>query len=222
MPQQLEKATIKILAGRRANTELKVLFNPAEYTHDISNNFQETALPGLANPILQFVNGESQSLSMDLFFDTWTDGGGRDVTELTQAFADTLSIDAQLHAPSPVEFIWGSFTFKAVVVSLSQQFTMFASDGKPVRATLKVTFKQYRPLSEQLEAPRRNSADKTKRRTLTADDSLWAMAAREYDHPREWRRIARANGIANPRLVPAGANLVLPPLERDDGRPALA
>lgn len=217
MAQNLEKAVITILAGRRANEVLEVLFNPAEYSHDIKNNFQETSLPGLENPVVQFVNGESQSLSMDLFFDTWTNAGGTDVTELTQPFADIMAIDADLHAPSQVEFSWGSFSFKAVIEALSQRFTMFAADGIPVRATLSVTFKQYRPISEQLEDPRRNSSDKTKRRMLTGDDSLWAIAAREYGHPREWRRIARENRIANPRAVKTGEVLILPPLEKTSG-----
>ncbi len=218
MPQQLEKASIKILEGRRKkDPALEVLFNPAEYTHEISNNFQETSLPGLGNPIVQFVNGESQTLSMELFFDTWTNAEDQDVSELTRKFAETLEIDADLHAPPPVLFSWGSFSFKAVVQSLSQKFTMFDGGGRPVRATLNVNFKQYRPLSEQLESPRLNSADKTKTRVLTADDSLWAMAAREYGNVREWRRIARRNGIENPRLVTPGTVLVLLPLDAENG-----
>jgi nucleoid-associated protein YgaU len=124
-----------------------------------------------------------------------------------------LAIDAELHAPPPVEFMWGSRRFKAVVESLTQNFTMFHSQGWPVRATLRVTFKQYRPLSEQLESPKRTSADKTKQRVLTADDSLWAMAAREYEDPSRWRLIARHNRIDNPRLVRAGTVVMLPPLE---------
>ena len=218
MTQQLEKATIQIMSGRLAGEPpLTVLFNPAEYSHDISNNFQETALPGLGNPIVQFVNGQSQSLTMELLFDTWTNGGREDVSVLTKKFAKTLEIDADLHAPPPVEFRWGSFHFRAVVESLSQRFTMFSSDGKPVRALLNVTFKQYRPLSEQLEDPRRNSADKTKRRVLIAGDTLWAMAAREYGHVREWRRIARKNRVENPRRLRPGHVLVLPPLGNDNG-----
>jgi hypothetical protein len=213
MPQKLERAVIKILAGRNEGVERQVLFNPAEYSLEISNNFQEAALPGLANPILQFVNGQAQTLSMELLFDTWTDGGGEDVSKITGTFAEMLAIDADLHAPPPVEFKWGSCAFKAVVERLTQRFTMFNADGRPVRATLSITFKQYRTLSEQLETPRRSSADRTKRRVLTADDSLWAMAAREYGDPRYWRVVARHNGIANPRLLEAGEVVVLPALE---------
>src|SRR4029077_12161498 len=105
-------------------------------------------------------------LTMDLLFDTYTDGGGADVSVRTGAFANMLAIDSSFHAPPRVEFSWGSFAFKAVVEKLSQRFTMFRSDGIPVRATLNVTFKQFRSLAEQLEQPRRNSADKTKRRYL--------------------------------------------------------
>lgn len=213
MTQKLERAVIKILEGRNQNVEHKVLFNPAEYNLEIANNFQETALPGLANPILQFVNGEAQTLSMELLFDTWTEGGGEDVSKITDNFVQMLAIDADLHAPPPVEFKWGGLAFKGVVDKLSQRFTMFNSNGRPVRATLSISFKQYRPLSEQLEVIKPNSADRTKRRVFTADDSLWAMAAREYGQPRFWRVVARHNRIENPRLLKAGAVVLLPPLE---------
>jgi nucleoid-associated protein YgaU len=39
------------------------------------------------------------------------------------------------------------------------------------------------------------------------------MAAREYGDPAQWRPIARASGIANPRLLTPGADVVLPPIE---------
>lgn len=219
MARQLEKATISILGGGGSSEEpIEVLFNPAEYTHEISNNYKEERVPGLGAPVMKFVNGEPQTLSMELFFDTWTSGGG-DVSVHTQRFARIMAIDRDLHAPPPVQFTWGSFSFTAVIVSLSQRFTMFDGDGTPVRATLNVNFKQYRPLSEDLRDPPRNSADKTKQRVLTADDSLWAMAAREYGQPREWRRIARANRIANPRLLETGMALRIPPLDEDDESP---
>jgi len=214
MAQQLEKAQITALAGSVASVgPIDVLFNPAEYTHEISNNFQETSLPGLSNPILQFVNGQTQVLSMELLFDQWTDREEANVTERVKQLADLLLIDPELHAPPPVEFSWGTFSFKAVIESLSQRFTMFDADGTPVRATVSISFKQYRPLSEQLENPRLESSDKTKLRPLVG--SLWALAAQEYGDPNEWRRIARENRIPNPRLIPQGDALIVPPKTND-------
>lgn len=213
MPQELAKAKIQILEGHDKGEAVEVLFNPTEYSLEISNNFQASAPPGLNNPILQFVNGNLDSLTMDLFFDTWTDGGRADVTEKTAKLAALLRIDGETHAPPRVEFRWGVLAFKAVIEKLSQRFTMFLSDGTPVRATLNVAFKQYKPLSEQLIDPRRNSADKTKRRVLTAGYSVWLLAQREYGDPRDWRQIARHNGVGDPRAIRPGSVLVVPPLD---------
>lgn len=191
-----------------------VLFNPAEYSLEISNSFEETALPGLESPIIQYVNGNSKTLSMDLLFDTWTNAKGTDVSLLTDRFSDMLSIDADVHAPTRVEFVWGRLIFKGVVESLSQRFTMFNAAGLPVRATVSVTFKQYVPISEQMQNPRRNSADKTKRRVMSADDNIWSIAAREYGNPREWRRIAKHNRIEDPATLVPGDVLILPPVDK--------
>jgi nucleoid-associated protein YgaU len=218
MAQELAKATVTPLDGRGAGKPIKVLFNPAEYSIEYSAKFQETSPPGLSSPIIQFVNGNAQVLTMDLLFDTYTDGGGANVTSVTKPFVDMLAIDGELHAPPRVEFRWGSFSFRAVVEKISQKFTMFRSDGTPVRATLTVTFKQYKTIAEQLEDPRRNSADKTKRRIFEAHDSIWLLAAREYGQVRYWRLIARENDIDDPRRIQPGRVLVLPPIDTDERR----
>lgn len=213
MAQELAKAIVRLLDGSGPDREIEVIFNPTEYNVDYGANFQETAPPGLNNPILQFVNGTAQSLTMDLLFDTYTDGGGANVAERTKKFTDMVAINGELHAPPRVEFEWGVFSFKAIVEKISQRFTMFLSDGTPVRATLSVTFKQYQTVAEQLENPRRNSADKTKRRVFEAHDSLWLLGAREYGEPKYWRLIARRNRIEDPRALVPGTVVVLPPLE---------
>lgn len=229
MATQLVKATIKILEGRNKDQELKVHFNPTEYAVEYGASFQETPVPGLSNPILQFVNGTAEMLTMDLLFDTYTDGGGRDVSEDTQQFISLLAIDADTHAPPRVEFKWGVFAFRAVVEKISQRFTMFLGDGTPVRATLSVTFKQYRTIAEQLENPRRNSADKTKQRVLgkvegfrPTAETLWQLSAEEYGEARFWRQIARANGVEDPRTLKPGDVMRVPPLEEFATRESLS
>jgi len=211
--QQLTKATVEVLAGSAKGQMIEVLFNPTEYSVEHSASFGETAPPGLDNPITQFVNGNAQVLTMDLLFDTYTDGGGEDVSERTRQLTDLVRIDGDLHAPPTVRFSWGVFLFEAVIDKISQRFTMFLADGTPVRATLSVTFTQYKTIQEQLQQPRRNSADKTKHRTVEGPDDLWLLADREYGDVARWRHIARANRIDEPRRLVAGTVLVLPPLE---------
>jgi nucleoid-associated protein YgaU len=224
-PTQLKKATITVLAGADAGKVIAVLFNPAEYSLDRSNSYKAIALPGFGSPLLQFVNGDADQLSMELFLDDYTDEQGptsrakpesEPVKSRLESISKLLNIDRDLHAPPPVRFAWGPLEFSAVIEKLGRKVTMFRPDGKPARATLTVAFKEYRTLREQLERPRRESADKTKRRVVVGRDSLWALAAREYGDAREWRRIADANDLDDPRAIAPGDWLTLPPVEHPD------
>jgi hypothetical protein len=229
MTQQLVKAKIKILEGSREGTDVMVHFNPTEYAMEYAASFQETVIPGMANPILQFVNGTAETLSMDLLFDTYTDGQGRDVSEDTRNFTRMVAIDKKTHAPPRVEFIWGGPPFRAVVEKVSQRFTMFLGDGTPVRATLSVSFKQYRTVKEQIEDLKLESSDKTKHRVLGKTEggevtaaTLWMLAAQEYGEVRFWRHIARFNGIEDPRLLRPGDVILVPPLDDFATREAIS
>ena len=140
---QRATAFIQALQGRFVADRAEVIFNPAEYSLEKGNQFASAALPGLSNPILSFVNGDADTLTMELFFDTYTNKGGSDVRIETSKISRLLEIDPDLHAPPPVRFVWGPLSFRAVIERLSQRFTMFREDGVPVRATLNVTFKEY-------------------------------------------------------------------------------
>lgn len=223
---QLKKASITVLDGADKGKVINVLFNPTEYSFERSNSYKATAVPGLGSPLLQFVNGESDHLGMDLFLDDYTDPTGptsllqAEKHPLTQRLKDIfklLEIDRDLHAPPPVRFNWGPMEFFAVIDKLSRKVTMFHPDGTPARMTLSVSFKEYRTLRQQLEDPRRESADKTKRRVVVGRDQLWSLAAREYDDPSQWVRIAEANDLDDPRDIRPADWLELPPLENPNG-----
>jgi nucleoid-associated protein YgaU len=226
MKPQLKKAAITVLDGAMKGKVISVLFNPTEYNFERTNSYKSTPVPGLGSPLLQFVNGECDVLSMDLFLDDYTDPNGP--TSRTQREADPLGtrltdisklleIDRDLHAPPPVRFNWGPMEFSAVIEKLGRKVTMFHPDGSPARATLSVTFKEYRTLRQQLENPRRESADKTKRRVVVGAEALWWIAAREYDASQEWPRIADANDLDDPREIEPGDWLQIPPIENPSG-----
>ena len=223
---QLKKATITVLDGSDKGKVISVLFNPTEYSFERSNSYKATAVPGLGSPLLQFVNGESDHLSVDLFLDDYTDPEGptsllqKEKNPVSRRLVDIsklLEIDRDLHAPPPVRFNWGPMEFTAVIEKLGRKVTMFHPDGTPARATLSVSFKEYRTLRRQLEEPRRESADKTKRRVVVGRERLWLIAAREYDDPGEWTRIAVANDLDDPREIEPGDWLSLPPMENPNG-----
>jgi hypothetical protein len=224
----LVPAFIQILSGRKKNLVLPVLFNPTEYNLERSNSYKSTSIPGLASPLIQFANGEAATLSMDLFLDDYTDGPGpgliptnpaglvKSVTLRMAAIASLLEIDSSLHAPPTVRFIWGPLLFSAVLEKVSRKVTLFRASGIPARATLSVTFREYRTLAQQLSETRRESSDKSKRRQVTAAESIWLIAEREYGDVRAWRAIAAASEIDDPRSLQPGDWLRVPPWEGPD------
>ena len=204
----LTKAFIQILDARgEVKEEVPVLFNPSDYTMEKSNEFASINIPGLESPMLQFSRGNLETLTMDLFFDSYEEN--KDVRDYTSKITDLLKIDPEIHAPPILRFVWGSLNFTCVLSRVSKKFTMFRSDGIPVRATLSITFNEYMTeVRKPLE-----SSDRTKSYTIKQGDSLWAIAAREYGDAAFWRLIAGKNRIENPRVLEIGREITIPPLE---------
>lgn len=210
----LKKALIQVLDRSGSPTdEIPVLFNPTEYSLDKQVTYSDEDLPGRETPVTQFVSGEAETLSMDLFFDTY--GTETDVREHTDRIHELLEVDEDLHAPPVCRFVWGSLDFTSVLENASMNFTMFLSDGTPVRARVDVTFREYRSPGEETTTAPRQSADRTKVLTVTQGDTLWGIAAEVYGDPARCRPIAQANDIATPRTLDPGRQLVVPPLEED-------
>jgi hypothetical protein len=225
--RSLEKAYIEVLGGAREGDRIKVLFNPAEYSLERANAYKSTPLPGLGSPLIQFVNGDAATLSMDLFLDDWTDPDGppgeiplisgrgeeKSVKDRIDEIVALLDIDSKLHAPPPVLFAWGPLRFSAVLEKVGRKTTLFRPDGTPARATLSVSFREFKPRSREAPVVRPESPDKTKRRQISAAESIWLIADKEYGDPRFWRVIAEASDVDEPRSLKPGDWLRVPPLE---------
>lgn len=206
-----------VSGGRR----LDVQFNPTEYTLTKDNQLAEVAVPGLDSPIIQFVRGQTEKLTLELFFDSTEDGTDRaakPVTDKTDEFYDLVKIDPTTHAPPVLLFTWGGTAFpglhrkgfKCVMANVRQQFTFFSPSGTPLRAKLTVELREYKTLGEQLRQLKLQSSDHTKADVVRAGDTITGIAFRAYGEPGDWRRIADANGIEDPMTLTPGTILRVP------------
>ncbi|MGA2086184.1 MAG: LysM peptidoglycan-binding domain-containing protein [Terracidiphilus sp.] len=221
--------------GALTGPVIPVSFNPTEYTLTKGAQTAEIAIPGLDSPILQFVRGQSESMTLDLFFDS-TDGGmgmsATSVTEQTDPFYQLVKIDGTVHATPVVFFSWGPefpgnrtyssmgdgtgsqqrFGFKCIVESIRQRYTLFSPLGVPLRATLSVTLKEYKTLSEQLAELNLQSPDHTKAHVVQQGETLAQISADAYNDPTQWRAIANENSILDPLNLTPGTILQIPVL----------
>lgn len=187
---------------------IPVMFNPPEYSLQKSNQFAEVAIPGLGSSLLQFVKGNVQVLTMDLFFDT-TDTGV-DVRTFTELVVGLTAVNAQTHAPPRLLFVWGSLVFPCILESLTQRFDYFNAAGMPLRARLTVALKGYDVLESLLANIPLESADRVKSWVVKTGDTLQGVAAQEYEDATKWRPIAQASNIDNPLILEPGQQLTIP------------
>lgn len=229
----LQKAKIEILdreaidPTRGLTSTIDVQFNPTQYTLNKGAQIAEIGIYGIDSPILQFVRGQNEKLTLDLFFDTTRAPTGQvessmgesavDVRNQTKAIYQLVKMQPRTHAPPRVRFIWGSLSFKAIVESVQQKFDLFSPTGVPLRATLSVSFREYKTLEEQLAELNLQSSDHTKERVVKEGDTLSQIAAEEYRDPMLWRFIATYEGnrgkIDNPRRLRPGTVLLIPPID---------
>lgn len=211
---------------------LEVQFNPSTFTLTKSPTFAAIAIPGLDAPLQQFVRGGAETLTFDLFFDS-TDGAGtgthaQSVTPQTDQFYAMVKIHPETHAPPVCSFRWGTAfpgdslpaelmqanqrrtDFTGIVTQVKQVFSLFSPEGIPLRATLSITMSEYRPLNEQLRQLNLMSADHTRNHVVADGETVSSVAAEYFAAPTQWRYLADANDVDDPRRISVGSSLVVP------------
>ena len=81
--EDLQQAMIVVTWYSGEMEFIPVQFNPTELSFEKGAQIAEIAIPGLDSPLLQFVRGQNEKLTLDLFFDTTEDGMGEGATSVT-------------------------------------------------------------------------------------------------------------------------------------------
>jgi nucleoid-associated protein YgaU len=129
-------------------------------------------------------------------------------------------VDGDTHAPPRVLLSWGddnqltsygsSVAPWLVLESVSEEFSLFSPNGIPLRANLNCTFREAWTIDQQLQATPRHSSDRTSVRQVQRGQTLAYIAYLEYGDPAQWRLIADANTLDNPRVLTPGTTLTIP------------
>ncbi len=202
-----------------------VLFNPNSYsiTKTVSWSPPSTAggeRTGTARqttaPVLTFGGGGSRQLTLELFFDVTEPIDGipvDDVRQETDKVVALTRIGSDQKPPPICQVAWGKmpskdFPFIGVITNLTQRFTLFDSDGTPLRANLTVALTEFR----DPELDQRETDPELTTRSVKRGDTLSSIAGEVYQDPTLWRIIAAANQIDNPRQIEPGQVLKIPKL----------
>lgn len=208
---------------------LEFSFNPSSYTIKSRPVYKSVPAVGQDGTDTIFIHGAARDLSVTLFFDSASDASQSfvgiqeavkedklpPVTDKTKKLAGMVRIKGSSHTPPMVIFSWGNLNFKGVITSITEEYTMFTVQGKPIRAKVQLTIKEDLDEALTKKTSPFESPDRTKSRVVVEGMSLWSLAYEEYDDCEKWRVIAKANHIMNPLDILPGQVLKIPALDND-------
>lgn len=222
-PPKLAKATLQeIRWNKKGDVEKKnakgadttavtVQFNPATLKVNYANQKAGGDQPS-GSPV-QFVGKGTTKLTLELWFDTTvtdTKGPGKvdDVRLKTREIFNFMKPtpgtgkNKKQFVPPGVRFHWGSFLYDGVVDSMDENLEFFSSSGVPMRASVALSISQQE-LTFQVAEAEAEGAGTSAFEEAKAGDSLQKMASKAGNP--DWKGVALANGIENPRLMAPGA-----------------
>jgi hypothetical protein len=224
--------TAKIINNDDANQVVECMFNPKEYSFSKQNSWTAKERKGSSLACFEFGSGQPTTLQMQLFFDTYANikhgtaqgGTAKDVRKaFTEGIWNMMKVDTKLQdlagpsqhkkgRPPVVIFQWGAtWTFKAVITSLKERFTLFLPDGTPVRSTLDVTFQQIQDKDDRPATnPTSGGTGGERIWTVGEGDTLAWIAYKVYGDANLWRMIAHVNKLTRVRQLTPGTSLEIP------------
>lgn len=141
---------------------------------------------------------------------------GDNAYEKVQAVADLLYVyNSDGHSPSYVKLSYGELLFKGRLRKMETRYALFTSQGVPLRASVQLSFERYMSGEEERKRFGRQSPDMSRLITVREGETLAGLCHRIYGDSLLVRQVARFNDLDGFRHIPAGTELLFPPLEKD-------
>ncbi len=200
-----------------------VFINPEKYSHSYKICWNDVQAQGSPGGSPNFNKTPSDTVKFELVFDgtgvvpTKLPGvlpfTGDGIAEQIDAFKKLVfNYNGNIHSPNFLKLSWGLLLFKCRLQSLEVSYTLFKPDGTPLRARANATFIGYNDETELALSAKKSSPDLTHVVTVKAGETLPLLCYRIYGSSALYPQVARVNGLVDFRDVPAGAQLVFPPL----------
>lgn len=193
-------------------------YNPTKYSVKKSVEWKAGEQKGTNVPPLEFVKGSGREVTMELFLDDLQGESVRTVLDQV-AQLDVYTRPNMLNVfasgkprPPRVMFIWSNVhaNFRAVITGMTVNYTMFHDDGRPSRATVNLTLKEWHDTLLPQNPTSMGSAGMRTHRVI-GGETLDTIAFQELGSANQWRHIAELNNIDDPLSIWPGQHLMIAP-----------
>ena len=225
---EFKKATLTCLDDDSKSFTFQ--FNPKEVKLNKKLTWKVPEESGQDTNLPEFQKGDPILLQFDAYFDTTLESSTASVNEqwinglldLTKPEFDPVSgegAELDKKRPARLQFCWAGFEMTCVIESLMTTYLMFATDGTPLRAKVKIKLKQFEedatyttsagaPVTPEFielvsGSPSESSSSASSVQVVqaSAGDTVTSLAD---DYGADWRDVADANGIDDPMQDLAG------------------
>lgn len=141
---------------------------------------------------------------------------GDSVYDKVNGLADLLYVyNSDGHSPSYVVVTYGELLFKGRLEKMDTKYQLFSSGGVPLRATVSLVFKRFMTGKEERKKFSKQSPDMSRLVTVKEGETLPYLCHRMYGDSLLVREVARFNDLDSFRDIPAGTQLLFPPLKKN-------
>ncbi len=203
--------------------EYTVLYNPTGYTQKYEITYEEKKGKNSTSEPQKFGRIKPQVFQFELIFDgTGVSGGANSAAskkrdfvarEIKKFLMVTGHLSGDTHRPPFLRIFWGSMIVTCVLKSADISYSLFHSNGFPLRAKIKATFAEAIDEKLQSAKDRKASPDLTHLRTVKDKDSLPMLSYEIYGDVQYYLKIAKRNNLINFRNLKTGTTLEFPPLK---------
>lgn len=216
----LEKIKIETYSDdkyqNKGSEEFVAMFNPNKYTlkYEIEQNERQGA--GTSPSAPTFAKMKSQEIDLEFLLDgTGVTGTEEDVPGKVDEFLKAAyEYKGDEHKPRYLRIWWGAaFVFDCVLKSADIEYTLFKSDGTPIRAKISGKFTGF--VNDELREKKedKQSPDVTHVREVPPKERIDYLTFKEYKDSDYYLQIAAFNELNSFRKLRTGSTLIFPPVE---------
>jgi hypothetical protein len=226
---KLQKLMIRAYSDPTFDSELfladdgkpyEVAINPETYSLSFKSEYAIENASGSSKGGVKFHRSLPENLTLEFLFDrtgVFADSPAQDngvIDDLNDFKKITYEFNGDIHSPNYLKVLWGDLLFPGVVTEFNIEYKLFNPGGKPIRAIVKVTFKNFIAEAQRAAREKKSSPDLTHVRVVKEGDSLPLMTHRIYGDPKYYLEVARVNGLTNFRKLTPGQKITFPPIEK--------
>ena len=199
--------------------------NPETFTKTRNIRLEKTQGHGQAGTDLKYISTAPEELKIEFTLDGTASLEGyvekyktMEVSAQIKALSDCVyQFDGEIHRPRFLIVQWGSeLNLHCVLSNMDIIYSLFKSDGNPLRAKITATFVEYKNETKILAEQRNGSPDMTHFRIVKQGDRLDNMTYDIYNDSKYFLQVAKIKGLTSTRKIKPGTEIYFPPINKNE------